>query len=172
MVNLAMRKVPMDGLCSVCFKSFETTLHTVWGCTGLKVVRSAYEVASNLGQAPPNPVKWEPPREGLYKLNTYASLDVQSYWVGLGLVITDHSGFVMAANSQKVEKYSPSVVEALAIYWGLKFVVDSGLVHVIVESDALKLVNYINSDLAVWSDCDRYSGYSSQFIRVSSCFRF
>ena len=38
-INLARRKVPVSGMCPVCSSSFETTVHALWCCSGLKVVR-------------------------------------------------------------------------------------------------------------------------------------
>ncbi|KAK3219040.1 hypothetical protein Dsin_013010 [Dipteronia sinensis] len=41
-VNLAKRNVPISGLCPVCLNSFETTIHVLWGFSGLKKRRSRY----------------------------------------------------------------------------------------------------------------------------------
>ncbi|KAK0586221.1 hypothetical protein LWI29_003065 [Acer saccharum] len=40
-VNLANRRVSVDGLCLVCENMYESTLHAVWGCSSLKSVRSS-----------------------------------------------------------------------------------------------------------------------------------
>ncbi|KAK3218215.1 hypothetical protein Dsin_012185 [Dipteronia sinensis] len=42
MVNLAKRKVVVDGFCPIYSPSFETKIHALWGCPGLKVVRARY----------------------------------------------------------------------------------------------------------------------------------
>ncbi|TXG63698.1 hypothetical protein EZV62_010692 [Acer yangbiense] len=42
LVNLARRKVPVNGLCPVCSSSFESTVHALWACHRLKIVRNRY----------------------------------------------------------------------------------------------------------------------------------
>ncbi|KAK3231581.1 hypothetical protein Dsin_003462 [Dipteronia sinensis] len=64
---------------------------------------------------------WRPPDPGLYK--------------------------VMAFSAQPVlAGYSPIVAEALAIFKGLQFARDTGLVPCCIESDAQVVVNLINSN--------------------------
>ncbi|KAK3218996.1 hypothetical protein Dsin_012966 [Dipteronia sinensis] len=222
MVNLARRRVSVDGFCPVCKNNYETTLHAIWGCSGLKVVRSSfgflkgmnsgkfqefqdffnscvqtldsdvmvllcviwwrnwhlrnqlvhesgrsglkavvswsmnyisnYRDAMLTGAAArkrdviPKAVKWEAPRRGVFKLNTDAALDVRLLRTGLGMVIRDHTGFVMASWAQRLEaNYSPLVAEAMAIFRGITFAVEAGLVPIVVESDALAVVNLINA---------------------------
>ncbi|KAK2642703.1 hypothetical protein Ddye_024466 [Dipteronia dyeriana] len=91
-------------------------------------------------------VKWQPPNIVFYKLNTDAAFDVNSQRVGLGMIIRDHLGFVLGASAQTVvANFCPQIAEALAIFRGLTFVVESGLIPVVIESDALEVVNIINS---------------------------
>ncbi|KAK3224148.1 hypothetical protein Dsin_011173 [Dipteronia sinensis] len=86
-------------------------------------------------------IRWKPPTSGTYKLNIDAALEVQHLPVGLGTVIRDHMGFVMASSAQRVEaNFTPQIAEAMAISRGLKFAVDSGLFPIMVESDALEIV--------------------------------
>ncbi|KAK3217644.1 hypothetical protein Dsin_011614 [Dipteronia sinensis] len=64
---------------------------------------------------------------------------------GVGLVIRDHCGTVVASSSQQVEAYfSPQIAEAVAILRCMIFAVDSGLVPAVIESDALGVVNFVN----------------------------
>ncbi|KAK2648641.1 hypothetical protein Ddye_016130 [Dipteronia dyeriana] len=114
----------VDGSFPMCSKSFKTTIHAVWGCSDLKVVRSAIGALKD------------------------ASIDVQSHRVGLGLVIRDHSEFVMAANSQNVEvNYSPSVAEALAIYKGPSVSADIGM----IVSEILDLLQRLSRCLVAFA---------------------
>ncbi|TXG48048.1 hypothetical protein EZV62_027342 [Acer yangbiense] len=69
---------------------------------------------------------WLPPCEGFFKLNTDAAVDPCSNKVGLGMVIRDHKCFVLA----------------------------SGLAHSMIESDAMNVVNMVNSGLEVSSDVE------------------
>ncbi|KAI9160967.1 hypothetical protein LWI28_013243 [Acer negundo] len=43
-VNLAKRRIPVDGLCPMCNNVYETTFHAVWGCSKLKTVRSSFGI--------------------------------------------------------------------------------------------------------------------------------
>ncbi|KAK3229054.1 hypothetical protein Dsin_000935 [Dipteronia sinensis] len=80
-------------------------------------------------------------------MNIDAALDAESGRVGVGIIIRNHLGEVMASSAQSVDAgYSPQVAEALAIFRGLIFARDSGLLPCSVESDAQVIVNLINSD--------------------------
>ncbi|KAK0576535.1 hypothetical protein LWI29_019192 [Acer saccharum] len=74
-------------------------------------------------------VHWQAPSDGIYKLNTDASLDTRRQKVGLGMI-----------------------VEALAILWGIDFAIDSGLQLLVVESDALHVVNMVKAEFPVSAD--------------------
>ena len=83
-------------------------------------------------------MKWQPPDIGFFKLNTDAAVDVSSQRVGLGMIIQDHLGFVMGASAQTmVANFPPNIVEAMTIFRGLTFAVESGLIMVVIESDVL-----------------------------------
>ncbi|KAK3231558.1 hypothetical protein Dsin_003439 [Dipteronia sinensis] len=53
--------------------------------------------------------RWRPPDRGIYKLNTDAAVDEENSCVGLGMIIRDHLGRVMASSSQKVAMLVPRV---------------------------------------------------------------
>ncbi|KAK1581615.1 hypothetical protein Q3G72_007412 [Acer saccharum] len=83
----------------------------------------------------------------------YHALGVHSNMVGLGLIIRDHSGSVMASSAQGFEsKLSPDVAEATGILRGINMAMESGLLPLVIESDAQHVVNLINSDISVSSD--------------------
>ena len=72
-------------------------------------------------------------------------MDVRNQRVGVGVVIRNHLGWVMASSVQWLEaSFSPQVVEAVAILRGIEFVVDTGLVPAVVKYDVLGVVNLIN----------------------------
>ncbi|KAK3205121.1 hypothetical protein Dsin_019167 [Dipteronia sinensis] len=57
--------------------------------------------------------------------------------VGVGIVIRNLNGQVLASSAQKFAAcFFPSVAEASAILKGLRFVVDAGLLPTVLESDA------------------------------------
>ncbi|KAL5763123.1 hypothetical protein ACOSP7_019387 [Xanthoceras sorbifolium] len=76
-----------------------------------------------------------------------------SSMVGLGLVIRDSSGFVLAAGSVCLRvNFPPQVVEAAAILYGIRFACDSSLALVHVESDLLSVINIRRNWFIPFSD--------------------
>ncbi|KAK2645648.1 hypothetical protein Ddye_020843 [Dipteronia dyeriana] len=92
------------------------------------------------GDVFPKVVKCEAPRSWVFKLNT----EVLLLRTSLGMMIRDHTGFVMASCAQRIEaNFPPQVAEAMVIFSGLTFDVETGLVPIVVESNALAVVNLI-----------------------------
>ncbi|KAK3198024.1 hypothetical protein Dsin_021439 [Dipteronia sinensis] len=118
----------------------------VWLHTYLDDFKSTNVVEDQMkARGPVTEAVWCPPIEGQLKINTDATVDVEGKKIGIGVVIREHTGFVMASCAQKIDVgYSPVLVEAEAILRGLQFTKDSGLCHVVVESDAAIVVAYIN----------------------------
>ncbi|KAK2661322.1 hypothetical protein Ddye_007855 [Dipteronia dyeriana] len=90
-------------------------------------------------------IRWKRPREGLFKVNTDATICIERNIVGLGIVIRNHEGEVMGCSSQStVSNYTPQIAEACAIFRGLLFAKDAGLLPAVIESDAKTVVDLIN----------------------------
>ncbi|KAK3206989.1 hypothetical protein Dsin_021035 [Dipteronia sinensis] len=118
--NLVGRGMKIATDCPVCNQSMETTLHAVWGCRIFKDVCS-------------------------FKLNTDTALNASSGVVGVGLVVRDSLGCVLATSSQRiVGPYIAQMAEAVAIHRGLVLACETGLYLVKVESDAKVVVDWIN----------------------------
>ena len=82
----------------------------------------------------------------MFKINIDATLNVHGQMSGLGVVIRDCNGQVMASLcSQLGVCYSPEIAEVLAIRRGLRLAMETGLVPVVLESDASVVVNAIGS---------------------------
>ncbi|KAK1577678.1 hypothetical protein Q3G72_023755 [Acer saccharum] len=89
--------------------------------------------------------KWERPVEGLFKINTDAAVCSNRNLTGIGIVIRNHEGGVMGCSSQSfTANFSPQVAEATAIFRGILFAVDTGLLPAVVESDAKTIVDLIS----------------------------
>lgn len=74
---------------------------------------------------------------GSLQLNTEAAVREGSEFRGVGAVIRDHTGAVVACLSRKIHgSFSPVAAECLAIREGLLFAVSCGLKINIVETDA------------------------------------
>ncbi|KAL5825195.1 hypothetical protein ACOSQ3_021258 [Xanthoceras sorbifolium] len=76
---------------------------------------------------------WVPPMSGLSKLNTYASLNCGSNLMGLGLVVRNSAGLVMATGAVRMRAYS-------------------GLTLVQVEYDTLNVINILRNRFIPCSD--------------------
>ncbi|KAK2661402.1 hypothetical protein Ddye_007935 [Dipteronia dyeriana] len=82
---------------------------------------------------------------GVIKINSIVAISPSDKVVGLGIVIHDHEGRIMASYAQNLSiALSPQTIEAAAILRGLDLAVEVGLYPAIVESDALTVVNLIN----------------------------
>ncbi|KAK3212813.1 hypothetical protein Dsin_017519 [Dipteronia sinensis] len=111
------------------------------------------EAAKLVGRARPTGICWRPLEVGMLKLNTDVAIDVQNQRVGLGMVIRDDLGMVLAASTQKIRTYfSLPVAEAMTILRGTIFLKNSGLEPIVIESDALGVVQMINSATKVSAD--------------------
>ncbi|KAK3230042.1 hypothetical protein Dsin_001923 [Dipteronia sinensis] len=73
--------------------------------------------------------------------------------VGIGIIVRDSSGAVMASVSQIIRAgYDPLIAEATAILRGVQLALEAGFWHCIIESNAQVIVNLINSQSSVSSD--------------------
>ncbi|KAL5851734.1 hypothetical protein ACOSQ3_006852 [Xanthoceras sorbifolium] len=98
-------------------------------------------------------VKWRPPDASAVKVNSDDAINSSNNLVGFGLVVRDHLGHVLGSSWQKVEaSFSPlvaeasallhvDVAEALAVLDGLTSATSKGWLPLLVECDALNVVN-------------------------------
>ena len=84
---------------------------------------------------------WNPPQKGFFKVNADAATNSEKQIAGLGAVIRDEVGNVIAA-AVKVSKFYGDVclAEAEAIEWGLQVARNACIESLIVESDAQAIV--------------------------------
>ncbi|KAL5808335.1 hypothetical protein ACOSQ3_029026 [Xanthoceras sorbifolium] len=79
-------------------------------------------------------------------------MDFNKSVVGLGIIIRDHSGSVLAANAYRLAAgFSVMVAEALVVLKGLQFALDSGLLLAILETGSLAVITAINNPSAYLS---------------------
>ncbi|KAL5752149.1 hypothetical protein ACOSP7_022325 [Xanthoceras sorbifolium] len=73
-------------------------------------------------------------------------MNPNKHLVGLGIILRDHSGSVLAASAQKLAAgYSVSIAEAVAVLKGLQLALDLDLLPSIVETNSLDVVTAINN---------------------------
>ncbi|KAK2656458.1 hypothetical protein Ddye_009510 [Dipteronia dyeriana] len=89
----------------------------VWSTTYLSEFRSSGLKGRHLhGNQNPKLVVWKPPPSDFYKINTDVAIDVAGQMIGIGIVIRDVTGFVMASSSQRIiATFTPQVAEAMVI---------------------------------------------------------
>ncbi|KAJ4713163.1 Ribonuclease H-like domain containing protein [Melia azedarach] len=84
---------------------------------------------------------WIPPPDKWFKLNVDASIDEKKRLVGLGMVIRDSKGEIMAAAGKRTEFYGDvELAKVEAIRFGVQIATESGLVPMIIESDSMNAV--------------------------------
>ncbi|KAK2656769.1 hypothetical protein Ddye_009821 [Dipteronia dyeriana] len=87
-----------------------------------------------------------PPPVGYFKINTDAALSFSDKIPGVGVVIQDSGGLVMACLCGNARGfYEPQIAEAKAILRGFRLALETGLYTAILESDALSVVNLIKA---------------------------
>nr|POE46101.1 hypothetical protein CFP56_34159 [Quercus suber] len=76
---------------------------------------------------PPQPVavpraRWKPPSEDFVKVNVDGAVFADEDKSGIGIVICNHDGQVLASHCRKLHQaYSPGAIEALAVHVGYLF---------------------------------------------------
>ena len=94
----------------------------------------------------PEEVRWRPPKQGWYKVNTDGAIfeDIKS--CSVGVVIRNEKGELMGALSKKYGLPLGSLeAEAMAVEEGVALAWDLGLKDIIIESDALLVTNSLEN---------------------------
>jgi hypothetical protein len=93
----------------------------------------------------PAPAKWKPPAFNSFKANFDGAFSKESNAGGIGVVIRDKQGLVIATLSQKVHVcHSAEMIEALAAKRAVHFAIEVGLTDVEFEGDAETLIRDLN----------------------------
>jgi ribonuclease HI len=96
--------------------------------------------------------KWEAPPHGWYKVNWDVAIDKLQQRVGVGVVIREENGQVVAAMSKTRQgTLEPTSGEAFAAYQATCLCKDLGLQHINLEGDAKQVVEAVNSLTSSWS---------------------
>ena len=96
--------------------------------------------------------KWMAPSHGWYKANWDVAIDKSKERVGVGVILRDERGQVLAAMSKtRHGTLEPSTGEAFAASSAVWFCQDLGVQRVVLEGDAKQIVDAVNSSSTSWS---------------------
>ena len=100
----------------------------------------------SLPSQPPSSAFWKAPPHGFFKINVDAAASSDGRNSSIREVIRDNHGFPLVALCLLLPMpYSVEVTEALALQQGVRLAIEMNLSHTIFESDALCLVQALNS---------------------------
>ncbi|XP_023927022.2 uncharacterized protein LOC112038414 [Quercus suber] len=89
-------------------------------------------------------IRWVPPIPRQYKVNIDGAVFANQRKVGLGVIICDCNGMVIAAlSSLMVGPLGALETETKALETGLHFALDIGIRDAVFESDALEVINAV-----------------------------
>ncbi|XP_021809188.1 uncharacterized protein LOC110752770 [Prunus avium] len=88
------------------------------------------------------PTKWSHPPVGRYKLNVDAAFIPETGVSGIGAVVRNDKGEVMAAMALPLATATSSKhADIMALHFGMKFARDAGFSSILIESDSQGVVN-------------------------------
>jgi len=91
--------------------------------------------------------RWERPEQDYIKVNCDGAYDPQSGNGGWGCVLRDADGDVVSAQRGRVEALMCALHgELIAIIHGTQAAADAGVGHVIIETNAVEVVQAVYSD--------------------------
>lgn len=111
-----------------------------------------YNSVSPAPTSPPNManvVRWTAPVQGCYKVNFDAATDQVANCGGLGVVVRNHKGEVMAAAAAAVQvpwKSDALILECLSARWATRSAHELGLRTTILEGDALFVIQKLQQE--------------------------
>jgi hypothetical protein len=110
--------------------------------------------------------KWERLEQNYIKVNCDAAYDVNKGNSGWGCVLRDADGYAISVYHRRVESLMSALHgELLASIHGVQAAADKGMGHVILETDALEVVQAVYSNAFDLSAITFFLG-ASQLVRV------
>uniref|UniRef100_A0A803PLQ2 RNase H type-1 domain-containing protein n=1 Tax=Cannabis sativa TaxID=3483 RepID=A0A803PLQ2_CANSA len=100
--------------------------------------------------------KWQPPQFNGFKMNVDAATNEEQKKLGIGALIRDHNGTVIAAFSKVVQgNFRSDEMEAKALFHALNWALQNQLAITHIETDALRVssaINHASTNLSCFSD--------------------
>jgi ribonuclease HI len=86
--------------------------------------------------------RWKPPDSGFIKINVDAGYNADQKNGSVGVVVRNHEGMLLRATALWfAHAASALILEAEAVRAGIRLAIDMGIQRVIIETDALEVVN-------------------------------
>ncbi|KAK7841475.1 putative ribonuclease h protein [Quercus suber] len=139
-------------ICWGIWKDRNTVRHGGKHREGKAIVRSSLRVLDEFQAAnvqplvlirqPPNETKWRPPQPGHYKVNVDGAIFSKKKQVGIGVIIRDSVGMVIATLNRKLTlSFEVLETKAKAMEVGVQFALDIGVRDVTLGGDSLCIYN-------------------------------
>lgn len=119
-------------------------------CTATDQVEAFKKAKEQVHNHRPSPRRsivesWRKPPRGIIKVNWDASVDSKGKRIGIGLIMRDHGGAAIAMLCETTAYVQdPATAEAIAARRGVEFCAELGIRRVILERDALQIVQALN----------------------------
>ncbi|XP_075645829.1 uncharacterized protein LOC142616999 [Castanea sativa] len=115
--------------------------------------------------------RWRAPPEDMAKINFDGAVFSGENKSGIGVVIRDSAGLVIASCSKKLQQaYGSAEVEALAAATALSFAADVGVNRAVLEGDSLEVITALSQDTPILSSIgpwiDDAKVYSNRFFKL------
>ncbi|KAJ0052838.1 hypothetical protein Pint_03233 [Pistacia integerrima] len=106
----------------------------------------------------PSSPRWQPPPEGIYKINWDASVRKEDRTIGVGITIRDWQGRFMATMRMKKPMFPDAyLADFFAVHQAVILAADIGINQIILEGDALQVVNDLLRDEENWGQASLIS---------------
>ena len=115
---------------------------------------------------------WKPPPENWFKLNVDAATNAGKERAGLGAIVRNWKGEIMAAGIQSTNFHGDlEYAEAEAIYFGIKMAIDAGLVPLMVESNSKTAVSLVKGSDKRLKEISWLIGEIQDYMGVKNSFK-
>ncbi|XP_042964623.1 uncharacterized protein LOC122298843 [Carya illinoinensis] len=94
---------------------------------------------------------WRQPPQDWFKVNWDGAINKAQGTVGVGVVIRDSQGMVIATQRQRKSLFTePLLAESYGALIAVNFAWDLGLANIILEGDSLQVVQALKKDQEAW----------------------
>jgi ribonuclease HI len=117
-----------------------------------RMVMEEYSTAHNgssstINNTPMTPPRWTKPPDDMWKINVDAAVDKRARKMGVGVVIRDAGGRIIAAWAKQIPFIvDPLLAETIAAWYAISFGKEMGRAKVILEGDSLLVASALEKE--------------------------